>query len=193
MPRPTTKDELLGAAASRFDALDALVDSMTDDERDAPFAFGPDPRRTEAHWRRDKNLRDVLVHLHEWHLLLLEWVAANEQGVARPFLPEPYTWKTYGQMNDEIWARHQATPLPRARELLDSSHARVMEMIERFTDAELFEKQHFPWTGTTTLGSYCVSATSSHYDWAAKKLRAHLSSRAPRRSSRAARQVSTTP
>ena len=26
----------------------------------------------------------------------------------------------------------------------------------------------------TTLGSYCVSATSSHYEWALKKLRAHV-------------------
>ncbi|AEE47267.1 ClbS/DfsB family four-helix bundle protein [Cellulomonas fimi] len=193
MPRPTTKDQLLAAAASRFDALTALIDSMTDDERDAAFDFAPDHRRTEAHWSRDKNLRDVLVHLHEWHLLLLEWVATNERGVARPFLPEPYTWKTYGQMNEEIWARHQATPLPHARELLDSSHARVTEMIERFTDAELFEKQHFAWTGTTTLGSYCVSATSSHYDWAAKKLRVHLSSRAPSRATRRASAVPTAP
>ncbi|MGO3678157.1 MAG: ClbS/DfsB family four-helix bundle protein, partial [Microbacteriaceae bacterium] len=32
----------------------------------------------------------------------------------------------------------------------------------------------FPWTGTTSLGSYCVSATSSHYDWAIKKIRAHI-------------------
>lgn len=29
----------------------------------------------------------------------------------------------------------------------------------------------FNWTGTTSLGSYCVSATSSHYDWAMKKIK----------------------
>ncbi|MVY67466.1 ClbS/DfsB family four-helix bundle protein, partial [Escherichia coli] len=32
---------------------------------------------------------------------------------------------------------------------------------------------HFGWTGTTSLGSYFVSATSSHYEWAAKKTRAY--------------------
>ena len=46
-----------------------------------------------------------------------------------------------------------------------------MELIEVFSDEELFTKRFFSWTGTTTLGSYCVSATSSHYDWAIKKLK----------------------
>lgn len=42
-----------------------------------------------------------------------------------------------------------------------------------FSIEDLFDKGRFDWTGTTTLGSYFVSATSSHYDWALKKLRAH--------------------
>lgn len=29
------------------------------------------------------------------------------------------------------------------------------------------------WVGGSTLGSYFVSCTSSHYDWAMKKLKAH--------------------
>jgi hypothetical protein len=33
---------------------------------------------------------------------------------------------------------------------------------------------HFTWTGTTSLGSYCVSASSSHYDWAMKKIKNHI-------------------
>jgi hypothetical protein len=32
----------------------------------------------------------------------------------------------------------------------------------------------FPWTGGATLGAYCVSATASHYDWAMKKIKAHI-------------------
>lgn len=49
-----------------------------------------------------------------------------------------------------------------------------MALIDGFTDAELFEKRHFAWTGTTSLGSSCLSATSSHYEWALTKIRAHL-------------------
>ena len=48
-----------------------------------------------------------------------------------------------------------------------------MELVDGFTNEELFTKNIFNWTGATTLGSYCVSSTSSHYDWAIKKLKAH--------------------
>ena len=38
-------------------------------------------------------------------------------------------------------------------------------------DEELFTKKKYHWTGSTSLGSYLVSATSSHYDWALKLIR----------------------
>ncbi|MDR1213109.1 MAG: ClbS/DfsB family four-helix bundle protein, partial [Propionibacteriaceae bacterium] len=41
------------------------------------------------------------------------------------------------------------------------------------TNDELFSRGVYPWTKSTTLGAYFVSATSSHYDWAMKKLRKH--------------------
>ena len=51
--------------------------------------------------------------------------------------------------------------------------AKAQKLAEKFSDKELFEKNVFPWVGGSTLGSYFVSATSSHYDWAIKKLKAH--------------------
>lgn len=65
------------------------------------------------------------------------------------------------------------TSLEEAEELLEGSHSAVMELTEGFSDEELFGRGCFDWTGTTTLGSYFASATSSHYDWALRKLRAH--------------------
>ncbi|SNY92214.1 hypothetical protein SAMN04515647_2457 [Cohaesibacter sp. ES.047] len=174
MARPKSKEELLDAADKQFEALLSLIASMSDDARSAPLYFGDGFVGKEAHWARDKNLRDILVHLYEWHQLLLNWVAANQNGDDKPFLPAPYNWKTYGDMNAEFWRKHQGTPLEDAMRRLETSHKQVMEMIEHFSNKELFEKKHFTWTGTTTLGSYCVSATSSHYDWAMKKLRAHI-------------------
>jgi hypothetical protein len=46
-----------------------------------------------------------------------------------------------------------------------------MALIEKHTDEELFTKQKYKWTGTTSLGSYLVSATSSHYDWGIKQIK----------------------
>ncbi|MDR1554125.1 MAG: ClbS/DfsB family four-helix bundle protein [Prevotellaceae bacterium] len=166
MARPTTKTDLIIATSEQFDKLWKLVDSMTDEQQNAIFSFED----------RDRNVRDVLVHLYEWHQLLLNWTNANRKGEQKPFLPEPYNWKTYPQMNVEIWKKHQNTPLPDAKKMLKESHSQVMKLIEAFSNDELFGKDSFSWTGGSTLGAYCVSATSSHYNWAMKKIKKHIKS-----------------
>lgn len=173
MPRPTTKSELLFAAQEQWDKMWKQLSCMPPALREAPFQFGENPKRKEAHWQRDKNLRDIFIHLYEWHQLLLRWARAGLAGAPIPFLPAPYTWKTYGEMNVAFWESHQNTPLDKAEALLRESHADVMALIESLGDAELFEKQHFPWTGTSSVGAYCISATSAHYDWAIKKIKLH--------------------
>ncbi|GAA1589449.1 ClbS/DfsB family four-helix bundle protein [Leucobacter aridicollis] len=172
MARPTTRTELLTAATERYDALAALIAGMSEAEREADLFYGDGFDKPEAHWERDRNLRDVLVHLTAWHGLLIDWVEANERGEAGPFLPAPYTWRDYAGMNVGFRDAHADTTTEVARAELGDSHRAVVALIERFDDDELFVKKYFPWTGTTSLGAYCVSATSSHYDWAAKKLRA---------------------
>jgi len=164
MPRPTNKAELVAAADTMFAKLWKLIDGMPEAMQSAAFAFED----------RDKNLRDVLVHLYEWHQLLLRWANANLAGEARPFLPPPYNWKTYGEMNVGFWEKHQATPCAQARDMLLQSHGEAIALIGGFSDEALFTKQYYPWTGTTSLGSYCVSVTSSHYDWAMKKMKTHI-------------------
>ena len=174
MTRPKSKAELLDAADKQFEKLLTLIASMSEAETSATLYYGQGFVGKEAHWARDKNLRDVLVHLYEWHQLLLNWVAANQNGEGKPFLPAPYNWKTYGQMNVEFWRKHQDTSYEESMRLLRKSHQQVMELIDSLSNQELFEKKYFDWTGTTTLGSYCVSATSSHYAWATKKISAHI-------------------
>jgi len=174
MARPTTKKELIDAAVVSWDTMWKLIHSMPEEQRHAAFLFGDDPKRKEAHWKRDQNLRDILVHLYEWHMLLLNWVTLNMAGKSAPFLPEPFNWKTYGDMNVMFWEKHQSTPYEDAKVNVFSSHDKVMELIQTFTEEELFTKKHFSWTGTTTLGSYCISVVASHYDWAIKKLKLHI-------------------
>ena len=171
MGRPTSKSDLLTAAKDSYEEMNQFIDSMTEKELSTPFSF--DEKKKEAHWRRDRNLRDVLVHLYEWHQLLLNWVSSNRNGDSKPFLPQPYNWKTYGVMNVEFWKKHQKTTLEEAKEMLDKSHREVMELAESFTNEELFSKGSFEWVGGNALGSYFVSNMSSHYNWAIKKLKAH--------------------
>ncbi len=104
MGRATTKPGLLEAARTLYAVMWEVSDSLPD--QDALFHFSPDFKGKEAHWARDKNLRDVLIHLHEWHRLLLDWVEANRKGEQKPFLPPPYNWTTYGRLNMEFWKKH---------------------------------------------------------------------------------------
>lgn len=173
MARPTTKTDLLNAASGNYEKMNTLIAAMTEQELSTAFDFTDDEKKKEAHWKRDKNLRDILVHLYEWHQLLLNWVRSNQSGDAKPFIPEPYNWKTYGDMNVVFWKKHQETTLEAAKEMLANSHKEVLALAKNFTNEKLFSKGVYQWVGGSTLGSYFVSVTSSHYDWAMKKLKAH--------------------
>ena len=174
MVRPKTKERLAHQADESFAKLFHYIDSMSETILNTEFDFSSDKGKKELHWARDRNLRDVLIHLYEWHHLLLKWVTSNMAGLKVSFLPEPYNWKTYGQMNVEFWEKHQTTELLGAKRIVQQSHEAALELVKSFTDEELFTKQYYDWTGTTTLGSYCISAMPSHYDWALKKLKAHV-------------------
>lgn len=173
MARPTTKQQLIAAATENYDKLMTFIASMSDEEMETPFDFSADNKKKEAHWRRDKNLRDVIMHLVRWQELILVWVANNMKGMTVQFLLPGYTWKTYGDMNLRFWEGCQEIAIDDAMRQLQESHKQVLEQAEHFTDRELFDKAHYNWTGTTSLGSYFISTTSAHYDWALKKLKAH--------------------
>ncbi len=171
MGRPTSKSELISAAEENYKQMNLLISSLSQKELSTPFEF--DEKKKEAHWKRDKNLRDVLTHLYEWHQLLIDWVSSNMEGNTKPFLPQPYNWRNYGEMNMELWKKHQKTTLEEAQKMLEKSHREVMDLADTFTDKELFSKGIFKWVGNSTLGSFFTSNTSSHYNWAIKKLKAH--------------------
>lgn len=161
MPRPTTREELRTASRESFRALNELVDSFSPEEKTREFPAGT----------LNRNVRDVLAHLHHWHLLILDGYSVGMAG-GRPSLPaEGYIWTQTPELNRAIQERYRTLPLPEVRGRLAESHARVQALIEDQTDQALFEKRRYGWTGSTSLGAYLVSSTSSHYDWARKLIR----------------------
>ena len=173
MPRPSTKEELINAVILEWDIMWNIIGMMDETQKQAEFNFGDDLKLKEAHWKRDKVVRDILIHLFEWHRLLIDWISTNLSGEQKAFLPSLYTWKTYGEMNVEFFNKHQSTSLAKAVEILQNSHNEVMELLDTFSEEALFVKKYYPWVGTSNLGSYFISVTSSHYDWAIKKLKLH--------------------
>ena len=167
MPRATSKPELLVSANEQFTKLWKLIDSMSDEEQNAAFLFED----------RDKNLRDVLVHLYEWHLMMQSWHKIGTIEGGTPDVPgKGYTWKTLPDLNLKIWEKYQCTLLDEAKRRLCESHNMILALIEPHTNEELFDRGVYKWTKTTTLGAYFISSTASHYDWAMKKLKMHIKS-----------------
>lgn len=167
MPRPTTKQDLIIAATEQFAKLWKLIDSMPEEKQHASFSFED----------RDKNLCDVLIHLYEWHQMLQRWYTVGVLEGGTPAVPgEGYTWKTLPALNMKIWKQYQNVPLEDAKSMLKDSHKMVMELIDKHTNDELFSRGVYKWTKTSTLGAYFIGSTSSHYDWAMKKIKRHIKS-----------------
>lgn len=161
MPRPKTKAELLDLSQKNYEKLIDFVDSFSDQDKNTDFPKGT----------LNRNIRDVLAHLHHWHLMLTEWykVGMNDE---KPVMPaKGYTWKTLPDLNKVIFEKYQNTDLETSRKLFNDSFNKVRKLIQIHTEEELFEKKRYKWTGTTSLAAYLISATSSHYDWAYKLIK----------------------
>ena len=161
MSRPTNKNDLLTLSQKNYKNLNNFVDSFTEEDKKKEFLKGT----------MNRNFRDVLAHLHHWHLMMLEWYSIGMKG-DKPDIPaKGYTWKTTPELNRKIWESYRTTDIKEVRPLLDKSFRDIQKIIEKHSDAELFEKKKYKWTGTTSLGAYLISATSSHYDWALKLMK----------------------
>ncbi len=161
MPRPKTKDELIQLGNKNYQLLNEFVDSFSFEEQHKEFPKGT----------MNRNIRDVLAHLHHWHLMMMDWYKVGMKG-QKPEMPaKGYTWKTTPDLNRLIWEKYRSSDLKEVREQLDKSFKDLQKIIIKHSNDELFEKKRYKWTGSTSLGSYLVSATSSHYDWAYKLIK----------------------
>lgn len=161
MARPKSKDELIELSNLNYNKLMDLVMQYTKQEKNREFPKGT----------LNRNIKDVLAHLHKWHLMMLEWYKIGMNG-EKPDMPaKGYTWKTLPELNKKIWQEYKNVKFEEAKELLDSSFFKVQKLIANHSNEELFEKKRYKWTGTTSLGAYLISNTSSHYDWALKLIK----------------------
>ena len=164
MPRPKSKKELVHLSTENFNKLTELVKNLDPAELKKQFPKG----------MLNRNIRDVIGHLHHWHLLFLEWYKVGMKG-EKPAMPaEGYTWKTTSELNKEIQKEYRQVELKEMMKLFGRSHKKVQKIIEAHSNEELFTKKLYKWTGSTSLGAYLVGSTSSHYDWALKIIKKGL-------------------
>ncbi|MEM1338616.1 MAG: ClbS/DfsB family four-helix bundle protein [Bacteroidota bacterium] len=161
MARPKDKSQLLAQSRANYEKLILFIEGFSKQEQEKDFPNGT----------LNRNIRDVLAHLHYWHLMMVDWYTVGMSG-QKPDMPaKGYTWRTVPELNRSIQERYCKVDLEDCKALLKQSFKIVTRIIEAHTDEELFTKKKYPWTGSTSLGSYLISATSSHYDWAYKLIK----------------------
>lgn len=157
--RPTNKSELIAAATDEFDRLWTAVGAVPTQDRELP---GP----CEA-W----SVKDLLAHLHAWHQMALSWEEVGSAG-EKPAIPaEGFTFAETPALNEAIYQRTCDDAWDDVVARLRATHAGLMAVIDAYDSDDLFTKRRYPWTRSTSVGAYMVSATSSHYAWASKLIR----------------------
>lgn len=164
MPRPKTKQELLSLSKANFTKLLYLIHSFPNKEKEFPKGT------------LNRNIKDVLAHLHEWHLMMLDWYKVGMSGKKLMMPAKGYTWKTLPDLNKKIWEKYKDIAFEEAATMLDQSFKEVQKLIKKHSEEELFEKKRYQWTGSTSLAAYLISSTSSHYDWAFKLIKKSMKS-----------------
>ena len=86
------------------------------------------------------SVKDFITHRTEWGRMMINWYNEAAAGGSPSVPAEGYTW---GQLNE--------------------LNAELSRLIGACTEAELFEKRSYPFTGTTDLAAYFTSATGGNY------------------------------
>ena len=176
MANPKTKQELLASIADGYAKLCEQINKLSDEEAAASFDFAADPKKCGVRWQYDRCLRDLLIHLHEWQVLMREFVQNIRDSHPRDYLPDEYR-RNYHEMDKMLVEKHQQTPLEEAKRLLQQTQEEMLQLAESFTEEELFTKGYYKNTYTTSMAAYFQSVTTSPYGQAVKLLKTHQKSK----------------
>lgn len=172
MANPTTKQELLASIADSYAKLLEQTGILSEVEAETLFNFASDPKKCGVRWQYDRCLRDLLIHLHEWQVLMREFVQNIRNGHPRDYLPDEYR-RNYHDMDKMLVEKHQNTPLDEAKRLLQQTHEEMLDLADSFTEEELFTKGFYKNTYTTNMAAYFMSVTTSPYGQTVKLLKTH--------------------
>jgi len=154
MPRARSKTDLLSFSEEEFSQLLEHVARLKQNDLLKKKVF------------ENRTPKDILAHLAAWHELMLDWYTVGMKG-EKPEIPAPgYTFKTAPELNEKLFQEWKNESLETVLKKLKSTHKKLLSIVEKHTDDELFTKKKYDWTGSTSMGSYFASALSSHYVWA---------------------------
>ncbi|MBM7503192.1 ClbS/DfsB family four-helix bundle protein [Agromyces aurantiacus] len=171
MSIPNDRADLVRQAEERFDQLEDAIDHWLARAHEAgravssatphePVSDGAEPAP------RDRDVVDVLNHLHAWHMLLLGWLEADAAGRAPAYPADGYTWRDLDRLNRDLRDRYRGDgELAAARERLRASHDAALARIDALDDRAIFDEGK-AWLGGATLAEPVHECLGGHYAWA---------------------------
>lgn len=108
MANPKTKPELLEAMANGYAKLKELIVKMSQEKAEQPFKFTFDPKKCGVRWKYDRCLRDLLMHIYEYQVLMRIFVQNIRVGQQKDYLPDEFR-KNYHEMDKMIVEKYQGT------------------------------------------------------------------------------------
>ena len=159
MARPQTKEDLLKAIDLEFGKLTALLDTLDENQFQQAGVCGE--------W----SAKDILAHLHAWGQMVLKWYRTGVRGEPVKTPAEDLKWSQLPILNQRIYEQYRAVPLDYIQSLFNATHKEMLATINAIPETDLVTPDAFSWTNETTLLSYFVSCTASHYHWATDKIR----------------------
>ena len=133
MPNLSNKQELVATMTDGYAKLNEQIAKMSEKAISATFYFAADPKKCGVRWQYDRCLRDLLIHLYEWQVLMGEFVNNIREGHPRDYLPDEYR-KNYHEMDKMLVEKHQNTPLEDAKQLLHETHQEMLHLAESFSE-----------------------------------------------------------
>jgi len=75
-------------------------------------------KKKDSNWKRDKYIRDVIIHIYEWQELFLISVNINQKNIEKQFLIDGYNCKIIANMNIKFEEKHKNTSYDKELKLL---------------------------------------------------------------------------
>jgi hypothetical protein len=161
MPKPKTRAELLAQANQERDALLALLVTLSPEELTASVDGG---------W----SAKDLVAHLIEWESLFFGWYEAGLRGEVPALPARGYTWAKMDQLNESLYRRHRKDRLDTVMSDWGDSSLRMIGLIDKTSEADLFKPGRHAWTGKGTLAGYAYECGPNHYRWAGREIKRGL-------------------
>ncbi len=159
MPAATTKSALKDITVKEYAKLRSLLDGIGDKQA----------MRTRE---EDTSIKDVIAHRANWIELFLGWYRDGQAGRKADIPAKGYKWSDLKTYNADLRARQAGLGWFDAQALLEGSHLKLLDFIERHSDDDLYtgamKGGNSPWT----TGRWAEAAGPSHYRSAAKWIRA---------------------